>query len=85
MNTTRLKIQSKRLSILLLLVGCALAIVFASDVLTPFFPLMIVSLGAITAFATIHDDEIVWPLKLAIITLDIIAVFKILKTFHTLS
>jgi hypothetical protein len=69
----------------LLLIGFALAIVFASDVLIPFFPLMIVSLGAITAYATIHDDEIVWPLKLAIIMLDIVAVFKILKTFHTLS
>jgi hypothetical protein len=85
MNTARLKIQSKRLLILLLLIGFALAIVFASDVLIPFFPLMIVSLGAITAFAALYDDEIIWLLKLAIITLDIIAVFKILKTFHTLS
>jgi hypothetical protein len=85
MNFIRLKIQSKRLSILLLLIGFALVIVFASDVLIPFFPFMIVSMGAITAFAALYDDEIVWPLKLAIITLDIVTVFRILQTFHSLS
>jgi hypothetical protein len=85
MNTTRLKIQSKRLSILLLLIGFALVIVFASDVLIPFFPFMIVSLGAITAFATLHNDEIVWPLKLVVITLDVLGVFRILQTFHSLA
>jgi hypothetical protein len=84
MNFIRLKIQSKRLSILLLLISFALAIVFASDVLTPFFPLMIVSLGAITAFATLKD-EMIWPLKLVVIALDVLGVFRILQTFHTLS
>jgi hypothetical protein len=85
MNFIRMKIYSKRLGILFLLLVVTFALLFASEILSHFFPLMIVSLGAITAFATLHDDEIVWPLKLAIITLDIVAVYKILKTFHTLS
>ena len=85
MNTIRMKIYSKRLGILLLLVGVVCALLFASDILVSFFPIMIVSLGAMTAFATLHDDEIVWPLKLATITMDIVTVFKILQTFHSLS
>jgi hypothetical protein len=84
MNFIRLKIQSKRLSILLLLIGFALAIVCANNVLIPFFPLMIVSLGAITAFATLKD-EMIWPLKLVVIALDVLGVFKVLQTFHSLS
>jgi 4-hydroxybenzoate polyprenyltransferase len=84
MNFIRLKIQSKRLSILLLLIGFALAIVFANNVLIPFFPFMIVSLGVITAYVTLKD-EMIWPLKLVAIVLDVLGVFKILKTFHTLS
>jgi hypothetical protein len=85
MNFIRLKIQSKRLLILLLLIGFALAIVFASNMLIPFFPFMIVSLGAITAFAALYDNEIIWPLKLVVIALDVLGVFKVLQTFHSLS
>jgi 4-hydroxybenzoate polyprenyltransferase len=84
MNFIRLKIQSKRLSILLLLIGFALAIVFASNALTPFFPIMIVSLGAITAYVTLKD-EMIWPLKLVVIVLDVLGVIKVLQIFHSLA
>jgi hypothetical protein len=84
MNFIRLKIQSKRLLILLLLIGFALVIVFANNVLTPFFPFMIVSMGAITAYATLKD-EMIWPLKLVVIVLDVLGVIKVLQIFHSLA
>ena len=85
MNIIRMKIYSKRLGMSLFLVAFALAIIYVADILTSFFPIMIVSLGAVTAFATLHDDEIIWPLKLIVIALDIVGVFKILQTFHSFS
>jgi hypothetical protein len=84
MNFIHMKIYSKRLGILLLLVGVACALLFASDILVSFFPIMIVSMGAITAYVTLKD-EMIWPLKLVVIALDVLGVFKALQTFHSLA